>query len=214
MALPQSELIFTEAEYLAFERASEERHEYLDGHIYLMAGESDEHGDISMNLSGILYAQLRDKPCRARAKDLKVRSGPRPHKLRYPKGLFSYPDLVVICGEPQYLDTHRDVLINPQVIIEVLSDSTEAFDRGEKFRRYRAWLPTLTDYIVVAQTRPLIEHFARQENGQWVIAASVAELSDVVRIDSINCVLRLDEVYERIEFPPEEDEAELADNEQ
>lgn len=213
MALPQSELIFTEEEYLAFERASEERHEYLDGHIYLMAGESDEHGDISMNLSGILYAQLRGKPCRARAKDLKVRSGPRPRNPRFPGGLYSYPDLVVICGEPQYLDSHRDVLINPQVIIEVLSDSTEAFDRGEKFRRYRQWLPSLTDYLVVAQNRPLIEHFARNAEGQWVIAASVTELTDRVRIASVDCTLPLNEVYDRIEFPPDE-EAEAFENEE
>jgi Uma2 family endonuclease len=211
MALPQSELIFTEAEYLAFERASEERHEYLDGHVFLMAGESGAHGDICVNLTASIATQLRGTRCRARSKDTKVRSGPRPRNSRYPKGLFSYPDLVVVCDEPQYLDQYKDVVLNPAVIIEVLSDSTEAFDRGEKFRRYRAWLPTLTDYIVVSQTRPLVEHFARQENGQWVIAASVAELSDIVRIDSIDCTLRLDEVYERIEFPPEEDEAEPAE---
>lgn len=213
MALPQSELIFTEEEYLALERASEERHEYLDGHIYLMAGESGTHNDICINIASELRTQLKGKPCRVRSKDEKIRSGPRPRNPRFPGGLYSYPDLVVICGEPQYLDGHRDVLINPQVIIEVLSESTEAFDRGEKFRRYRQWLPSLTDYLVVAQDRPLIEHFARNAEGQWVIAASVTELTDPVYIASIDCTLPLHEVYDRIEFPPAE-EAEAFENEE
>lgn len=214
MALPQSEIIFTEEEYLAFERASEEKHEYLDGHIYAMAGESGAHGDICVNLTVAIGTQLRGTPCRARSKDTKVRSGPRPRYPRYPKGLYSYPDLVVICGAPQYLDKYEDVIINPTLIIEVLSESTEAFDRGEKFRRFRAWLPSLTDYLVVAQNQPLIEHFARQANGQWVIAASVSELSDIVPLESIGCVLHLADVYDRIEFPPEEEEPASTDGDQ
>ncbi|HZS07025.1 MAG TPA: Uma2 family endonuclease [Blastocatellia bacterium] len=210
MALPRSELIFSEEEYLALEREAEERHEYLDGHIYAMAGESGAHADICVNLTRIVSTQLLGKPCRVRSKDTKVRSGRKPRNPRYPKGMYSYPDLVVICGEPQYHDQYRDVVLNPQVIIEVLSDSTEAFDRGEKFRRYRVWLPSLTDYVVVAQNMPLIEYYARPPNGQWVIAASVAELSDSVYLESIDCTLRLNEVYDRIEFPPEEEETESA----
>ncbi len=214
MALPQSELIFTEEEYLAFERASEERHEYLDGHIYAMAGESSAHGDICVNLTASLATQLRGTSCRTRSKDTKVRSGPKPRSPRYPKGLYSYPDLVVICGEPQYLDKYENVISNPKLIIEVLSDSTEAFDRGEKFRRYRTWLPSLTDYLVVAQNQPLIEHFARQANGQWVIAASVSELSDIVPLESIGCLLPLAEVYDHIEFPAEKEEPDPVDGDQ
>jgi Uma2 family endonuclease len=131
------------------ERDSEERHEYLDGQIYLMAGESPEHADICTNLIRELAPQLRDTPCRVRSK-AKVRSGPSPIPRKSAKGLFSYPDVVVICGEPQYYDEIRHTVINPTVIIEVLSDSTEAFDRGEKFLRYQNWNPSLTDYILVS----------------------------------------------------------------
>jgi Uma2 family endonuclease len=98
------------------------------------------------------------------------------------------------------------VLINPKVFIEVSSSSTEAFDRGEKFRRYRTFNPSLTDYLIVAQNRPSIEYFSRQENGLWVIAASVVELSESIHIASVNCALRLVEIYDRIEFPEGEEE--------
>jgi Uma2 family endonuclease len=199
MSVPKTETLYTEAEYLALERESEERHEYLDGQIYLMAGKSLEHGDVCVNLTRIVSTQLLGSPCRALSKDTKVRSGPVP-KLRYStKGLYSFSDLVIVCGEPQFLDEHRDVLINPKVI-EVLSPTTEAFDRGEKFLRYCTYLDSLTDYIVVAQSMPLIEHFARQANGQWVIAATATELADTVVLDSIGCTLRLSDVYDRVVF--------------
>jgi Uma2 family endonuclease len=154
MRLPQSQGYFSVAEYLALERESEERHEYLDGYVYAMAGESPEHSDICANLAGILYLQLRGTPCRVWSKDTKVRSGPEPRSRRAMKGLFSYPDLVVVCGAPQFHDTYRDVLLNPTVIIEVLSSSAEIFDRGEKFWRYRTWLPALTNYLLVSQALP------------------------------------------------------------
>ncbi len=174
-----------------------------------MAGESPQHGDISVNIIRELSAQLRGTPCRAWTKDTKVRSGPLPKRSHSTKGLYSYPDAVIVCGEPQFLDEYRDVLINPKVIIEVLSPSTEAFDAGEKFRRYRMFNPSLTDYLVVAQDCPLIEHFARQENGQWVIAASVVELTESVHIASVNCTLKLAEVYDRVTFPESEEDEEL-----
>ena len=197
------ESFYTEDEYLAVERASQERREYLDGQIYLMAGESEEHGTICTNLTLEVASQLKGTLCRAFSKDTKVRSGPIP-KTRYSaEAFYSFPDLVVVCGERQYLDEHKDVLINPKVIIEVLSPSTEAFDRGEKFARYREHLESLSDYVVVAQNRPSVEHFARQASGQWVIAATATELSDTVALSSINCTLRLSEVYDRIVFPEE-----------
>jgi Uma2 family endonuclease len=101
----------------------------------------------------------------------------------------------------QFHDEHRDVLLNPKIIIEVLSPSTEAYDRGEKFLRYRTYLESLTDYLVVAQSRPLVEHFARQPNGLWLIAATATELGESVALASVDCVLRLNEVYDRIVFP-------------
>ena len=195
------ESFYTEDEYLALERASQERREYLDGQIYLMAGESVAHGTICTNLTAEIAVQLKGTPCRAFSKDTKVRSGPIPKSRYSAEALYSFPDLVVVCGEPQFLDEHRDVLVNPKVIIEVLSPSTEAFDRGEKFLRYREHLDSLTDYVVVAQSVPLVEHFTRQSNGEWVIAATVRDISETVALDSIGCTLRLSEVYDRIIFP-------------
>ncbi len=206
MSLPQTKIRFTEDQYLAIERESEERHEYLDGQIYAMAGESPEHGDICANLVSELRNQLKGTRCRVWTKDTKVRSGPMPKSPFSIKGLYSYPDVVIVCGKPQFLDKHKDVLINPKVIIEVLSPSTEDFDPDEKFRRYRTFNPTLTDYLIVAQDRPLIEHFAQQDNGQWVIAASVTDPYGSVHIASINCTLQLLEVYDRVEFHEDEEE--------
>jgi len=205
MALPKSELLTTIDEYLELERRSEERHEYLDGHIWEMAGESGAHADICTNLTTIVGLQLRGTRCRARSKDTKVRNGPAPRTRRATKGLFSYPDLVVICGEPEYHDQHQDVVTNPTVIIEVLSESTEAFDRGEKFLRYQVWNPTLTDYLLVSQDKPLIEHFARQSDGAWVYRF-YQEFEQPAQLNSIDCALNPAEVYDRIVFPPEENE--------
>ena len=159
MVSSQPKSRYTVETYLEIERKSEERHEYLDGEVYLMAGESPEHGTICMNLSVIMGSQLRGTPCQAFAKDMKVRSGPTPRSGTSMKGLFSYPDLLVTCGDLQFHDQFRDILLNPTLIIEVLSNATEAFDRGEKFRRYRTWLPTLRDYLLVAQDKPLIDHY-------------------------------------------------------
>jgi len=210
MSLAHSQTFHTIEEYLALERDSEDRYEYLDGEIYAMAGESPQHSDICTNIGGQLYNQLRDKPCRVWSKDVKVRSGPKP-KTRYDrKGLYSYPDLVVVCGEPQFHDEYRDVLTNPTVIIEVLSPSTEAFDRGEKWSRYQTWLPSLTQYVLVSQSKPQLEHFLRQPDGQWLYS-SVKEIEGVLRLASIECTLRLEEVYDRIVFPeetPEQDDEE------
>jgi len=167
-----------------------------------MAGESEEHGDICVNLVGELSSQLRGKPCRVWTKDTKVRSGPDPKPYQTTKGLFSYPDLVVVCGERQYHDQHRDVLLNPAVIIEVLSPSTEAFDRGEKFWRYRTYLPSLASYVLVSQSRPLIDHYLRQPNNEWILS-SVSELEGSLYLAPIDCTLRLAEVYDRVNFPGE-----------
>lgn len=206
MAKPQAQFVFTEEEYLDFERHSDERHEYLDGHLILMAGESDEHGDISANLAGILVTQLKGKPCRARTKDTKVRSGPLPRPPHNTKGLYSYPDLVVICGEPQHLDSHRDVITNPAVIIEVLSPTTEDHDRRVKFGRYREWNDTLADYLLVSQNQAFVEHFLRREDRQWLYR-SYWRLEQEVPIETIECTLLMADIYDRINFPPELEEA-------
>ncbi|MGH9843798.1 MAG: Uma2 family endonuclease [Blastocatellia bacterium] len=195
------EPLYTEEEYLTLEREADERAEYLDGEIYAMAGENPVHGAVSTNLVGILVAYLRGKPCQTFTKDMKIRSGPLPKNPLYPKGLFSYPDLVIVCGRMQFLDEYQDVLVNPTIIIEVLSDTTESFDRINKFQRYKTWLPALKDYVMVSQKQPLVELFHRHRGGVWHYA-SVNELSDKLSIPAIKCDLRLAEVYDRVVFPP------------
>lgn len=170
---------------------------FLDGEIYLMAGESLPHGDISVNLIAALATQLKGKPCRALTKDTKVRSGPIPLAGRGSQGFFSYPDILVVCGEPEYHDTLQDVILNPTVIVEVLSPATEAFDRGEKFTRYQTWNPSLADYLLVLQDRPQIEHYSRQEDGGWAYHRH-AGLDAEVRVESIQCIVKLADVYDRV----------------
>jgi Uma2 family endonuclease len=203
MSQPQIIPRYTVEEYLALERDSEERHEYLDGEIFAMAGESEQHGDISVNFVSELRGQLRGGPCRVWTKDVKVRSGPAPRPFQNRKGLFSYPDFVVVCGERQYQDEYKDVLLNPTVVIEVLSPSTEAFDRGEKFRRYRMFNPSLTDYVLVSQTAPSIDHYRRQANHEWVLI-SLNGLAASLHLASINCTLSLADIYDRVSFPTED----------
>ncbi|MGI8566510.1 MAG: Uma2 family endonuclease [Pyrinomonadaceae bacterium] len=205
MSLPQSHIEYTVAEYLDMEREADERHEFLDGEIYAMAGESPEHGAICINIGGQLYSQLRGGHCQAFSKDMKVRSGPIPKTKHTTKGLFSYPDLLVVCGELKFHDEHRDVLLNPSVIIEVLSPTTEAFDRGEKWVRYQTWLPELTDYLLVSQSRLQIDRFHRRTNGEWLYSLA-NNLEKSVQLTSINCTLQLADVYDRVVFPVEEDE--------
>ena len=191
--------LFTIDAYLALERTEEERHEYLDGCVYAMAGESPDHGRICVNLTRRLAAQLDGSGCEVFSKDLKVRCGPLPRPGGSLQGLFAYPDLVVVCGALQFHDQARDVLLNPRVIVEVLSPSTEAFDRGEKFRRYRTWLPTLSDYMLVAQESPLIDHYHRQEEGTWTLHA-LEGLQAHLHLETIGCTVPLAEVYDRIVF--------------
>ncbi|MBX3280296.1 MAG: Uma2 family endonuclease [Acidobacteria bacterium] len=198
---PEASMRATVEEYLAMERAAEERHEYIDGEVYEMAGESGVHADICTNLLGILYTQLRGKPCRARAKDTKIRSGPRPQPMQTTKGMFSYPDIAVICGDPEYLDDYRDVVLNPTLIIGVLSPSTEAFDRGDKFHRYRMWLPTLQEYLLIAQHRPMVDHYRRADQGNWLLQP-VEGLEAELHLASIDCRISMADIYDRIVFLP------------
>ena len=192
MSLPRTLSYFSPEEYLAFERGTDARHEYLDGHVYAMAGESIEHSRICVNVAGELRARLKGRPCEVLSPNMKV--------VTSPSGLFSYPDVVVICGEPQFYDERRDILTNPTVVFEVLSPSTEAYDRGEKFLRYRTQIETLREYVLVSQHRPLIEHYVRQPDGSWSYS-SAGDLPEAIDLPSIGCSLPLSEIYDRIIFP-------------
>ena len=127
------------------------------------------------------------------SKDTKVRSGPSPKLGQTTRGLYSYPDLLVVCGELKFHDEHRDVLLNPPVIIEVLSLATEAFDRGEKWARYQTWLPEFTDYLLISQTRPRLDHVHRRAGSEWLYSL-VNSLEESLRLNSIGCVLQLADV--------------------
>lgn len=175
-------------EYLELERASEEKHEFIDGEVFAMGGASFSHTVIAGNISASLHFQLRSKPCRVVSADARV-------KVK-PTGLHTYPDLVVVCGEPQ-LEQPGDTLVNPSVLIEVLSDSTEKKDRGWKFEQYRH-IASMTDYVLVAQDTPRIEHFEKAAEGRWLYTCET-RLEARVEIASIGCTLLLQDVYEKVQ---------------
>ena len=195
--------LLTVDEYLAIERAADERHLYLDGEIFAMAGESLPHGQITANLLISVGVQLKGTSCQALIKDTKVRSGLAPMPGHSTKGMFSYPDIVVVCGEVEFHDAYKDIILNPKAIIETLSDSTEAFDRGEKFTRLQECNPTLTDYVLVSQHKPRMEHFHKQPDGTWSYALH-SGLDAIVVIATINVTMKAVDVYDRVEFPKDE----------
>jgi Uma2 family endonuclease len=182
-------------EYLTLERQSEERHEYIDGIVRTIESANESHATIHVNLLVLLGTQLKRSPFRPFGKGFLIYCGAAAHDY------FSFPDLSIFHGRPAPYDEHRDVFLNPQIIIEILSPTSEAFDRGEKFIRYRTHLASLQDYLVVAQDKPLIERYSRQENGLWVIAETVRDLAATIHLPSINCAIPLAEIYEGIVFP-------------
>ena len=180
-------------EYLALERRSEYKSEYFAGEIFAMAGASERHVSIVANLMYMLVGQLKDRPCKAYANDLRLKVSPT--------GLYTYPDILVVCGAPCFADERKDTLLNPMVLMEVLSESTEAYDRGKKFDHYRA-LTSVSDYLLVSQDQHKIEHFVRQPDNRWLFSAYTT-LDDVVDIPSIACALPLRDVYDKVEFAGE-----------
>jgi len=185
-------------DYLAQEREAENRHEYLDGMVYAMAGETLEHSTICANVSGELYAQLKGKPCRTLSPNMKILSGV--YSPGQSKGLFSYPDVAVVCGEPKFHDERRDVLLNPSLIVEVLSPGTELFDRDEKFLRYRNYLDSLQNYVLISTATPMVELFQRQPRGFWLYSDAVG-MDATISLPAIDCELALADIYGRISFP-------------
>ena len=190
MGLAQRKIEYTPDEYLELERESEVRHEYLDGHIYAMAGESLSHSQICVNIAAEMRSVLKGGRCQALSPNMKVRAET--------KGLFAYPDLSIVCGEPVFHDDQRDVLLNPKVIIEVLSPSTQRYDQTKKFFKYRKEIPSLTDYILIYQDVAFIEHHEKQNDGRWVHNVFDG-LGDVLRIPSIECEVSMAEIYDRVE---------------
>jgi len=186
-ALPEKYMSLEE--YFQFEETSDIKHEYYQGMVFAMAGASENHNLIAMAVGITLGVQLDDKPCRPYPADfrLKIESA----------NVYTYPDLSVICGETRLADGRRDTFVNPTVLIEVLSDSTEAYDRAKKSEFYRT-IPSLQEYLLIAQDRPHVERYRRQGH-DWLLS-EYSSLDDEVTLDSIGCILSLAAIYRRVRF--------------
>jgi Uma2 family endonuclease len=192
----QRTTLLTPEEYLEIERRAERKSEYFKGEMFAMAGASYAHVLIVDNLTHELKLRLKAGLCRVHSSELRLRVAP--------DGLYTYPDVMVICGDPQFADDRRDTVVNPVLIVEVLSESTEAYDRGKKFEQYRT-LPSLREYLLVAQDAPRIEQWIRQPDDNW-LRAETSGRDASIQLASINCVLPLAGIYDQIEWPPAEKE--------
>jgi Uma2 family endonuclease len=189
-AIPKPKL--SVAEYLARERAAEFKSEYYRGEMFAMAGASREHNTAKENLIVELGTRLKGTPCRTFSSDQRVKVSAT--------GLYTYPDIVVVCGKPEYDPLDPDTLVNPVAIIEVLSPATETYDRGAKFRQYQQ-LPSVQEYILVAQDEPVVERFVRQADGTWVLTV-VTGLTGEVTFHTVTARIGLADIYNGVDFPP------------
>lgn len=180
--------------YLDLERQGEEKHEYIDGTLVAMVGGSEQHGLIQVGISSLLRAALRGRGCYVYPSDVKIGIPAA--------NIYAYPDVSVVCGMRQFGDGRRDILLNPILLVEILSPATERYDRGKKFAHYRR-IPTLEEYVLVTQDAPLIEHYVRQPDGTWRWSA-VEGLDETITLPTIGCILLLADVYEQVEFSTEE----------
>lgn len=179
-------------EYLKRERQAEYKSEYLNGEIFAMTGASRKHNLITTNLSTTLNQQLKGTPCEVYSSDMRV-------NVRF-NGLYTYPDVVVVCGEPQFEDGHVDTLLNATVLVEVLSQSTERDDRIAKTTYYRT-IDSLTEHLLVAQEEVRLEQCVKQENGEWLVLY-YSSLDNIVDLKSIGCSLALRDVYDKVTIEP------------
>jgi Uma2 family endonuclease len=174
-------------EYLVIERKAEYKSEYVDGVMYAMAGGSERHNLITANIIISIGAQLRNRPCRVYPSDLKVRV---PNSKR-----FFYPDVSVVCGETRFADEERDIILNPVLIVEVLSESTAAYDRGKKFLSYQQ-IDSLQEYLLVSQDEVIVEHYVRQNNDTWIYTKAIG-LEETIVLPSIECEGALRDIYDK-----------------
>jgi Uma2 family endonuclease len=189
MAVPIPKL--TPDEYLKIERQADFKSEYYRGEMFAMAGGSPKHSARAANLIGLLFNRLRGKGCQIFTSDLRVRTGAN--------GLYTYPDISVVCGKPMYATDEGDVLINPKVIFEVLSPSTEGKDRGFKFQQYKQ-IESLQEYVLVSQTEPLVERFGRALGGAWTGYSEARGVDATLTLESLGIEIALAEIYQDIEF--------------
>ena len=210
LVMPADPPKFTVEEYLAMDRASEARLEYMDGYVMVkdgpyitdagqvyaeeiraMSGESAPHNRIAGNVFARLTALFEDRECEVYFENIKVRVSP---------GQYRYPDVMALCGQAEFDNDKPPALLNPSLIVEVLSPSTKGVDRGEKWEEYRS-LPTLTDYLVVTQDRAAVTHYARRNATQWIVTDYTA-LTDTLTLTSLDVTLTLAQIYRKIAFAP------------
>lgn len=178
------------AEYLAFDRQAETKHQYVAGEIFAMTGASWRHNLIVANLIIEIGSQLREGPCRVLPSDLRVAVAA--------EGPFFYPDVVGLCAEPRFLDGERDTLLNPELVVEVLSPSTEAFDRGLKFAHYRA-VPSLREVLFVAQDGRRAEQLSRRDEGHWLLTDHAGP-DAAIELVSLGCRVELARIYDKVDL--------------
>lgn len=179
-------------EYLRRERLAEYKSEYLNGEIFAMTGASRQHNRVTVNISSSLNAQLRGRTCEVYAVDMRL-------KVRA-SGLYTYPNVAVVCGEPEFEDSEFDTLLNPTVLFEVLSQSTERYDRMAKTFYYRS-IDSLVEHVLVAQHKVHVEQFVRQTSGEWLLIEYTSP-EQIVTLASIECSLQLTDVYDKVSFDP------------
>ena len=184
----QVKVYYTPDEYLALERKAEYKSEYFGGEIFAMTGASRKHNLVAGNIFAALHLQLKKRPCEIYPSDMRVKVSPT--------GLYTYPDVAVVCGEPMFDDEQRDTLLNPTVLVEVLSKSTASYDRGEKFEHYRK-IKSLAEYLVVAQDKYHVEHYTRQSDDQWLLSET-DDPQKTIRVSSIECDLALADIYDKV----------------
>lgn len=191
MNQPQQKPKMSPEEYLEFERASKIKHEYFDGEIFAMTGAGVNHNRISSNINYSLRNQLNDRPCDVFLNDMRVKV----QKI----DKYVYPDVVVVCGDLELEDQEFDTLLNPIVIIEILSNSTEIYDRGKKFAHYRL-IPSLQEYILVSQYHCQVEQFVRGDDGVWRLFEPYTEMEERFKIEAVDCELSLSDIYFRVDW--------------
>lgn len=182
-------------EFLEFERAADEKHEYRDGEVVLMSGARRAHNLIAINVGSGLHAALKNKDCETYMSDMRV---------YVPSArLYTYPDIVVVCGDPKFIDDEFDTLTNPILLIEIFSESTESYDRGQKFQHYRS-IDSLREYVLISQQSPSIEKYVKHGDGFWMLS-DAAGLDSSLSLETIDHHLSLAEVYDKVNFDTQTD---------
>ena len=188
MTVLAEQRFITAEEYLVMERVSPVKHEYFNGEIFQMAGTSEEHAAISMNIAASLHSQFKGRNCKSYQSDLRVHIPAT--------GLYTYPDVVAVCGEPQMADDNLDILLNPVLIVEVLSPSTQDYDKGAKFEHYRTIL-SLREYLLVWQDKKRVTRYTRSNDDSWVLTDLIGG-DAVIELTSVECTLSIEDIYDKV----------------